>query len=738
MEERQNEAQNIVPDKLLKPYNPTETEGRIYSIWEDSGFFNPDNCIEKGFTKNDAEPFSIVLPPPNVTGRLHLGHALEHSLQDAVVRFERMRGKKTLWIPGTDHAAIATQSRFEKDLTKNQGKSRHDFSRDEFFQMINEFGLKNQADMQKQMRIFGSSLDWSREAFTLDEQRSIAVRTAFKKMYDEGLIYRGYRVVNWDPKGQTTIADDEIVYVERDAVLYTFKYSADFPISISTTRPETKLGDVAVAVNPKDERYKKYIGQTFEVADFCGVSLSIKIIADENVDPEFGTGALGVTPAHSTIDWEIAQKNNLPIIPIINEFAKITVGNDLVLNKKTSEVREIIADWLRQKGLMENEQTIKQNVSTAERTEAIIEPLPKLQWFVNVTKPIESKGGKSLKDLMREPIESGKIKIMPERFERVYSHWIDGLRDWCISRQIIYGHQIPVWYKDEDLYCGIQPPEGSGWTQDTDTLDTWFSSALWTFSTLGWPEKTNDFEVYHPTAFMNPGYEIIFFWVARMVMMSQFLLDQIPFKTVYFHGIVRDSKGQKFSKSLRNGIEPEEIINDLGADALRMSMIVGIGPGNDINFDIQKVKAYSKFANKLWNITRFILSNTVKVTDEKPETLSIDENNIIDEFEANLIDITIDIENYRLYLASEKMYHYVWHTFADKIIEDSKEILKNGSEQEKYNRSFVLMYILKKSITALHPFMPFITEEIWSVLPHNGTRGLLLVEKWPTTIAQNQ
>lgn len=732
MDERQNQSgmQNDIPEKLLKPYNPAETEGRIYDIWEKSGFFNPDICIEKGFTKNDAESFSMVLPPPNVTGRLHLGHALEHSLQDAIVRFERMRGKKTLWIPGTDHAAIATQSRFEKDLTKQTGKSRHDFERGEFFNMINEFGLQNQADMQKQMRIFGSSLDWSREAFTLDEKRSVAVRTAFKKMYDEGLIYRAYRVINWDPKGQTTIADDEIVHVERDAILYTFKYSAEFPISISTTRPETKLGDTAVAVNPKDDRYKKYIGQTFEVPNFCGVKLSIKIIADENVDPEFGTGALGVTPAHSTIDWEMAQKHDLPLVQVINEYAKMTLGDESILGKKTTEAREVVASWLKDQGLMEKEETIKQNVSTAERTEAIIEPLPKMQWFINVTKPIASKGNKTLKDLMREPIEDSRIKIMPERFERVYTHWIENLRDWCISRQIIYGHQIPVWYKDDEQYCDIDAPKEDGWLQDTDTLDTWFSSGLWTFSTLGWPEETIDFKNYHPTAFMNPGYEIIFFWVARMVMMSQFLLDQIPFKTVYFHGIVRDSKGQKFSKSLRNGIEPEEIIDQLGADALRMSMIVGVGPGNDINFDIQKVKAYSKFANKLWNITRFILGTTVKVGDQKPATLSADEHNIMDEFEAMLMDITLDIENYRLYLASEKLYHYIWHNFADKIIEESKEILKSGTDEQKYNRSFVLMHILKNSVVALHPFMPFVTEEIWSVL--EGSK-LLIVEPWPVT-----
>lgn len=741
MDDAQKQALNALeanlPAKLLKPYDPAETEGRIYQTWEDSGLFNPNICIEQGVTQPDAESFSIVLPPPNVTGRLHLGHALEHSLQDAIVRFERMRGKKTLWVPGTDHAAIATQARFEKNLTKETGKSRHDFSRSEFFNMVNEFGLINQKDMQKQMRLFGSSLDWSREAFTLDADRSLSVRTAFKQMYEEGLIYRGYKVINWDPKGQTTISDDEIVYVERDATLYTFKYSVDFPISISTTRPETKIGDTAVAVNPNDERYKQYIGQEFDLV-FCNVPIHIKIIADYSVEAEFGTGALGVTPAHSQIDAEIAMRHNLPSIQVINEYAKMTMGDENLIGKKTTEAREIVAQWLRDNNLMEKEEAIKQNVSTSERTEAIIEPLPKMQWFVNVNKQIPSRDNKTLKELMLEAVEVNGVKIIPDRFDKTYHHWITNLRDWCISRQIIYGHQIPVWYKGEEIYCGIDAPNEDGWVQDTDTLDTWFSSGLWTFSTLGWPKQTSDFKNYHPTALINPGYEILAPWVARMIMMSKYLLNEIPFKTVYMHGIVRDSKGIKFSKSLKNGIEPEEIVKECGTDALRMSMVVGIGPGNDTNFDIQKVKAYSKFANKLWNITRFILTNTQFANEinlsNKPN-LSVNENNLLDEFEAMLIDITTDIENYRLYIASEKLYHYIWHNFADAIIEESKEILKTGSEDEKNNRAWLLHYILTNSLKALHPFMPFITEEIWSFLPTNNleSKKLLMVTPWPTT-----
>ncbi len=737
-------------EKLSKPYRPEETEKRIYKQWEDSGYFNPDVCIKNGITAKDAEHFSMVLPPPNVTGRLHLGHALEHSLQDAVVRFERMRGKRTLWIPGTDHAAIATQSKFEKELQKKTGKSRHDFSRHDFFNMINEFGLSNQKDMLEQMRLLGSSLDWSRQAFTLDKERSLAVKTAFKKMYDEGLIYRGYRVVNWDPRGQTTIADDEIVYEEREARLYTFKYSKDFPIYISTTRPETKVGDTAVAVNPKDVRYKEYVGKTYSIKDFCGVTLNIKIVADDSVEPEFGTGALGVTPAHSQIDADIAKRHSLPSIQVINEFAKMIVGDERIVGKKTTEARETIVSWLNESGLLQKEETVRQNVGTAERTGGIVEPIPKLQWFIDVNKAIPSKNGKTLKELMREPISSHEVDILPEHFKKIYYNWIDNLRDWCISRQIIYGHQIPVWYKGGEIFCGIEPPKEEGFEQDPDTLDTWFSSSLWTFSTLGWPtdyaplhegrgsrEQGNpipnsDLKNYYPTTLMNPGYEILFFWVARMIMMSRYLLDQIPFKMVYLHGIVRDSQGKKFSKSAKNGIEPEEVIRQFGTDALRMSMIVGIGPGNDLNFDIQKVRAYSKFANKLWNISRFVISNTSDLDLTKNQTLTTEDLKIWKNTENLIKKTTDDMENYKFYLAAENLYHYIWHEFADKIIEESKPLLENKDQDISKSRKRLLQDILETCLKLLHPFMPFITEEIWSMLPKCPNKNsLLMIETWP-------
>lgn len=712
-------------EELKQPYKPEETEGAIYKIWEESGFFNPDICIEKGVTSNNADYFSIVLPPPNVTGTLHIGSAYMLVIEDIMVRYNRMKGLRTLWIPGTDHAAIATQSKVEKMLQKEEGKSRHDLGREEFLKRVEKFATESHDIIIEQTKKIGCSLDWSREAFTLDEKRNFAVNTTFKQMYDDGIIYRGYRVVNWDPKGQTTISDDEVVYEERKAILYTFKYSHDFPISIATTRLETKVGDTAVAVHPDDARYKKYIGQTFEISDFAGEKLSIKIIADDSVDPEFGTGALGVTPAHSMIDWEISQRHNLPLKPVINEYAKMSVQSPLISDKKTTEAREVVAEWLRKTGLMQEEKEIVQNISTAERTGGVVEPLPKLQWFVNVNKefsyphdqmPHVKKGELvTLKKLMSSVVENKDIGILPDRFEKVYTNWINNLRDWCISRQIWYGHRIPVWYKDEEIYCGINAPKTDDWTQDSDTLDTWFSSGLWTFSTLGWPERTEDLKNYHPTTVLETGYDILFFWVARMILMSTYLVGQIPFKTVYLHGLVRDKEGRKISKSLGNNIDPTETASKYGTDALRMAMIVGTGPGNDSKVSEEKFKAYKHFANKVWNASRFVLENISETSgDFNPE-----DQKILSEFEDLAKDITSDMENYRFYMAAEKIYHYFWHTFADIIIEQKKK--------EKDKR--ILMILLKHQLTILHPFMPFITEKIWSMLP--DTKNLLIIEPWP-------
>ena len=721
-------------DKFLKPYNFQETEPKIYKIWEESGFFNPDNLPER-----HKEKYSIVMPPPNVTGILHMGHALMITLEDVMIRYQRMRGKKTLWLPGTDHAAIATQSKVEKIIKKEEDKSRYDLGREELLKRIDIYAKQSHDTIISQIKTFGASCDWSREAFTLDEKRNLAVRTVFKKMYDDGLIYRGYRIVNWDPKGQTTISDDEIVYEERDAKFYTFKYSKDFPISISTTRPETKVGDTAVAVHPEDERYQKYIGKEYD-AVFCGVPIHIKIIADKEVDKEFGTGALGVTPAHSAIDWEMGQKNNLRVIPVIDEKARMIVGDERILGKKTTEAREIIVEWLKSEGLLEKEESVKQNVSTAERTAGIIEPLPKLQWFVAVNKPfkikyseiegIESGQETTLKEIMRNVVQNGQTKILPDYFSKTYFHWIDKLGDWCISRQIWYGHRIPVWYKGEEIYCEEEAPKESDWTQDEDTLDTWFSSALWTFSTLGWPEQTKDLAFYHPTDVLETGYEILFFWVARMILMTGYNLGTIPFHTIYLHGTVRDAKGRKMSKTLGNGIDPIDISQKFGADAGRMALIIGNTPGTDMNISEDKIKGYKNFANKVWNITRFILESTKDTKySESFDQYSDADKKLTEEKNSLLLDITKDMEDYRFYMAADKIYQYTWKNFADVTLEESKKIFTEGTDIEKESRKQFLLKTLKDILIGLHPFMPFITEEIWQSL--FDSKNLIMIEKWP-------
>lgn len=736
-----DEKTPAIPEIFLKPYDPAAHEGSLYQRWEESGFFNPDVCVEKGIAAPDAETFSIVLPPPNVTGILHLGHAYEDSLQDAFVRYHRMCGKRTLWVPGTDSAAIATQSRVEKNLQKEEKLTRHDIGREELVLRVNEFAKNSENTILSQVRKMGASLDWSRYAYTLDDKRNNAVFTAFKRMYDAGLIYRGNRIVNWDPKGQTTISDDEIVHEERQSKLYTFKYSKDFPITISTSRPETKVGDTAVAVHPDDERYKKYVGQTFSLT-FCDVPIEVTVIADTEVDPEFGTGALGVTPAHSKIDWDMADRHNITRRPqVINEYAKMTVDGHLS-NLKVEAAREAVVEWLRTENLLEKEEVITQNVATAERTGGIIEPLPKLQWWVDVNREFTLEHSQinglppgsatTLKKMMREAVAGGDVQMPQERFEKTYFNWIENLRDWCISRQIWFGHRIPVWYRDEEIYCGVTAPAGEGWEQDSDVLDTWFSSALWTFSTLGWPEETSDLEKFYPTTFMSPAYEILPLWVSRMILMSGFHLGQVPFKNVVIHGLVRDKEGRKFSKSLNNGIDPLDIIEKYGTDALRMGLLAGTAIGNDIRFDEQKVGGYKKFANKLWNITRFILTSVDGYDFKAGHDLSEVDKKIINTLNELVTEASKDIENFTLYLAIEKIYHYVWGELADVVLEESKPILAGEDSQAKLARQQVLVECLTTSLKLLHPFMPFVTEAIWQELPAAmKDHELLMVAKWP-------
>lgn len=718
---------NIMQKELPKTYDQS-TETDIYKLWELSGYFNPDNLSGK--------PFTIIMPPPNATGTLHIGHAFEASIQDTIIRYKRMRKEKTLWLPGTDHAAIATNTKVEKILQKEEGKNRHDIGREAFVKKVEQFVAQSRGTIQNQIRMLGASADWSREAFTFDEQRNFAVRTAFKNLYDLGLIYRGYRVINWDPKGQTSVSDDEVVYKPEKGQLFFFKYASDFPITIATTRPETKFGDVAVAVNPNDPRYQQYIGQEFKV-NFIDVELSIKVIGEESVDPEFGTGAVGVTPAHSMVDFEISQRHNLPLIQVINEYGRmVEAAGPLVGSKKTKEARELTVNWLSQNGLLEKIEFIDQNISTAERSGGIIEPLPKLQWFIDVNKQFTLKNSKiegvlsgslvTLKKLMKHVVESGQIKIMPERFQKIYFHWIDNLRDWNISRQLWYGHRIPVWYKGDEVYAGVEAPKGNDWTQDEDTLDTWFSSALWTFTTLGWPKQTDDLKVYHPTSLMVPGYEILFFWVARMILMSTTLLGEIPFDLVYLHGMVRNKDGQKFSKSLENGVDPLEIIKKYGTDALRMALIVGVGPGNDSKFDLQKVKGYRNFANKIWNVARFVIQNTYDFEPLNSE-IQLEEEINLKQMDKIIEEVTELMDKYDLAHAAETLYHYFWHSFADKIIEESK--LRLATPESRASAQAMLVIMLKTNLKLLHPFMPFVTESIWQIMDRN----LLMVAEWPKT-----
>lgn len=716
-----------IPAKFLKPYSPTDTEPVIYKKWLSEGFFKPETCIEKGVTKPDAPVFSIIQPPPNVTGTLHMGHALATTLEDIMTRYHRMLGYRTLWLPGTDHAAIATQSKVEGIIYKEEGKRRQDLGRDELLKRIDAFAKQSHDTIVEQVKKLGASVDWSREAFTLDDKRNLAVRTAFKKMYDDKLIYRGYRTVNWDPKGQTTISDDEIVYQEEKTKFYYFKYG---PFVIGTSRPETKFGDKYVVMHPDDARYKNYTdGQKIDL-EWINGPITATVIKDPSIDMAFGTGVMTITPWHSAVDFDIAERHKLDKEQIIDKYGKLLPIAGEFAGMKITDARPKIVEKLRAKGLVDKEEDYVHNVATAERTGGMIEPQIMNQWFVDVNKKISSRDNKSLKNLMLEAVSSKSVTILPDHFEKIYTHWIDNLRDWCISRQIWYGHRVPVWYKGDQIYVDIEPPKEAGWTQDEDTLDTWFSSGLWTFSTLGWPEKTTDLATYHPTSVLETGYDIIFFWVARMILMSTYLLGEVPFKTVYLHGLVRNADGSKMSKS-KGAVDPIEMMNKYGTDAVRMSLIVGTGPGSDTKMSEDKIRAYKNFANKLWNITRFVLTAT---ENEKLNRdfigFTADDKKILSEFRNILTETKKEMDEFKFYLVAEKLYAYIWHEFADIILEQSKDLLTKGSEVEKKSRKQLLLHILIDALKALHPFVPFVTEEIWSDMPISEKRSLI-VESWP-------
>jgi valyl-tRNA synthetase len=727
-------------------YEPTKFEKGIYDTWESSGYFNPENLPDNADGPR-TENYTIMVPPPNVTGTLHMGHAAMLAIEDLLVRYQRMQGKLTLWLPGSDSASIATQSKVEKDILKTEKKTRHDLGREELLKRVNAFALESKATIFKQFRAMGSSLDWSREAYTMDAPRNLAVATAFKTMYDDGLIYRGHRIVNWDPKGQTTISDDEIIYQEEKIKLYYFKYG---PFTISTARPETKFGDKYVVMHPEDKRYKMFKHGDKLTVEWINGPIEATIIKDSVIDMEFGTGVMTITPWHSKEDFEIAKRHELDYEQIIDQYGKLLpVAGEEFAGQKISAAREKIVEKLRTKGLVEKEEDYTHNIATAERTGGVIEPQIMEQWFVDVNKKKEVKKSnlknikvgekKSLKDLMLSVVESGEVKINPDRFEKIYIHWVNNLHDWCISRQIWFGHRIPVWYKNkgqenQEIYCDTKAPEGEGWEQDPDTLDTWFSSALWTFSTLGWPNETEDFKKYHPTSVLETGYDILPFWVSRMILMSTYLLGDIPFKHVYFHGLVRDPKGQKMSKSIGNIIDPLDMIEKYGADATRMSLLVGNAAGNDLKLSEDKIKGYKHFANKIWNATKFLEMKGVFAEDVTIDLKKVDKDEIIlRELDAHIRETTKEIENFNLHLASDRLYQYFWKRFADEIIEESKIIIENRDNthtpEEINSRKSTLLIMIETQLKLLHPFMPFVTEVIWTEFLQK--EKLLMVENWP-------
>jgi valyl-tRNA synthetase len=724
-----------IPEEFLKPYNPIEREPETLQLWDEKGYSNPDTMIQNGLTKADAEAYTIVLPPPNVTGTLHMGHAAMLAIEDILIRYARMNGKKTLWIPGTDSAAIATQAKVETDIYKKEKKTRYDLGRDELMKRVSAFAEESKNTIINQVKVMGASLDWSRYAYTLDEQRYKAVMTAFVNMYDAGLIYRGNRIVNWDPKLQTTVSDDEIEYVEQKDPFYYFKYG---PFVIGTVRPETKFGDKYVVMHPEDERYKEFKhGEKIDL-EWINGPLTATVIKDEAADMSVGSGVMTITPAHSGIDFEIAQRHNLDIEPVIDERGILLPLAGEFAGQHIKKARPLIVEKLKEKGLvMKIDENYVHNVATNSRGGGVIEPQIKKQWFVAVNKEFTMQHSQieglptssmtTLKQLMRHVVESKQIKISPERFEKIYYHWIDNLRDWNISRQIWFGHRIPVWYRGEEVYCGTEAPGGDGWEQDPDVLDTWFSSGIWTISTLGWPDETADLKTYHPTAVLETGYDILFFWVARMVLMTGFLAGQVPFRQVFLHGLVRDGQGRKMSKSLGNIIDPLDMVNKYGADATRLSLIIGAAPGMDTKLAEDRVRGYKHFANKLWNITRFVLESTADM--EKDASLNETDAKLVAEAKELAKAASENIEKFRLDLAADAVYHFVWDRFAAEIIEESKAIIKSGGAA-KASRQKMLSEILMISLKLLHPFMPFVTEAIWQKLPQKDAE-LLMVATWP-------
>ncbi len=713
-------------EQINKTYNPKEVEDRLYNNWVEKGYFTPEADDSK-------EPFTIVIPPPNVTGQLHMGHALDETLQDILIRYKRMAGFNALWVPGTDHAGIATQIKVEEVLRNEEGKTRYDLGREKFIDKVWDWKKLYGSRIINQLKKLGSSCDWTRERFTMDEGLSKAVREVFVSLYEKDLIYQGNRIINWCPRCITALSDAEVEYTEQAGHFWHIKYPlADGSgyIQIATTRPETLLGDTAVAVNPEDERYTKLVGKKLILPL---VGREIPIIADEYVDKEFGTGAVKITPAHDPNDFEVGLRHNLEVIKVMNDDATINGFGGKYEGLDRYEARAKMVEDLEKEGFLVKVEDHAHNVGQCYRCGTTVEPITSKQWFVKM-QPLAEKALDVVKD--------GRVKFVPDRFSKTYINWMENVHDWCISRQLWWGHRIPAFYCEK---CGettvsreditVCPKCGGKVNQDVDVLDTWFSSALWPFSTLGWPEKTKDLEYFYPTSVLVTGYDIIFFWVARMIFSGMEHMDKEPFKYVLIHGLVRDSQGRKMSKSLGNGVDPLEVIEEFGADALRFTLATGNSPGNDMRYSTERVTASRNFANKIWNASRFVQMNLTVNELKVPakDELSLEDKWILDKFNNLVGEVTENLDKFELGVAVSKLYDFIWDEFCDWYIELVKPRLYDENSASNQTAQYVLSYVLSNTLKLLHPFMPFITEEIWLSLPHKGES--IVISDWPKTCA---
>lgn len=711
-----------MPKELEKQYNPKNVEDRIYKSWLDAKYFHAKREPGK-------KTYTIVIPPPNITGQLHMGHALDNTLQDILIRYHRMAGYDTLWVPGTDHASIATEAKIVEAM-KKEGLTKEDIGREKFLERAWAWKAQYGGRIIEQLKKMGSSCDWDRERFTLDEGCSKAVNEVFCNLYEKGLIYRGERIINWCPHCLTSISDAEVEYEEQAGhfwhLRYPFKDGSGY-LELATTRPETLLGDTAVAVNPNDERYKDVVGKTLILPL---VHREIPVVADDYVEMDFGTGVVKITPAHDPNDFEVGLRHNLEVINVLTPDAKITDDYPKYAGMDRYEARKAIVEDLKAEGALVEIEDYSHNVGTCYRCGTTVEPRVSKQWFVKM-KPL---AGPAI-----DAVKNGDTRFIPQRFEKVYFHWLENIRDWCISRQLWWGHRIPAWYCADCgeitvsrtaptacAHCGSKNIE-----QDPDTLDTWFSSALWPFSTLGWPEETEDYKHYYPTNTLVTGYDIIPFWVMRMMFSGLEQTGQVPFDTVLIHGLVRDAQGRKMSKSLGNGIDPLEIIDKYGADALRFTLATGNSPGNDMRFSDERVEASRNFANKIWNAARFILMNLPENEPAPyiPQALAIEDKWILSQYNTLVSGVTDSLEKFELGMAVQKLYDFIWDVFCDWYIEIAKIRLNGDDEEQKATVRAVLVYVMSNTLKLLHPFMPFITEEIWQTLPHTGES--IMISDWP-------